>query len=253
MKKYTLITGASSGIGYEMAKLYAERGENVILVARRKARLEAFQQQFPTAEIIEMDLSAPENAERLYEITTEKGWFVSRLINNAGVGVFGEFSETELAREIAMVNLNVQALMILTKCYLQPMKQHNEGEILNVSSVAGFMAGPQMSVYYATKAFVTSFTKALRYELKESRIKVSLLAPGTTATEFEKTANLQDSALFDRLQVQSAETVAKIAVQQLGKGVIIPYWLNKILVWGSRFIPDFLLLKIVAEIQKRKT
>lgn len=253
MKKYTLITGASSGIGYEMAKIYAQQGENLILVARRKARLEAFQQIFPKTEIIELDLALPENAERLYAMTREKGWFVSRLINNAGVGVFGEFCDTELAREIAMVNLNVQALMILTKCYLQPMKQHNEGEILNVSSVAGFMAGPQMSVYYATKAFVTSFTKALRYELKDTPIKVSILAPGTTATEFEKTANLQDSALFDRLQVQSANDVANTAVRHLGKAVIIPHWLNKLLVWGSRFTPDFLLLKIVADIQKRKT
>lgn len=252
MKQYTLITGASSGIGYALAKIYAEKGENVILVARRYSILYDFQQRYPNVEIIEMDLSIPENAKKVYEITQQKGFFVSRLINNAGVGVFGEFAETDLDREMAMVNVNIQALMILTKCYLQPMKQRNQGEILNVSSVAGFMPGPQMSVYYATKAFVTSFSKALRYELKNTNIHVSILAPGTTATEFEKTANLQNSTLFDRLQVQSADEVAAIAVKKIGQAVIIPNWLNKMLVWGCRFVPDFLLLKIVAEIQKQK-
>ncbi|QLB21435.1 short-chain dehydrogenase [Vespertiliibacter pulmonis] len=252
MKKYTLITGASSGIGYALAKKYAEQGEYLILVARRKHRLEQFQKEYTNVEIIELDLASPENAQALFAITEQQGWFVFRLINNAGVGVFGKFSDTDLATNIAMVNLNIQAVMILTKCYLQPMKKYNQGEILNVSSVAGFMPGPLMAVYYATKAFVTSFSQALRYELKESNIKISVLAPGTTATEFEKTANLQNSKLFDRLNVQSAEEVAKIAVQQCGKAVIIPNWLNKILVLGRRFIPDFLLLKIVAEIQKRK-
>lgn len=252
MKHYTLITGASSGIGYELAKIYAEQGEPLILVARRQSVLQAFQQQYPNVEVVALDLSLPENAKRLFAITQQQGWFVARLINNAGIGVFGEFSETDLEREIEMVNLNIQALMILTKCYLNPMKQRNQGEILNVSSVAGFMAGPQMSVYYATKAFVTSFSQALRYELKETAIKVSILAPGTTATEFEKTANLQHSTLFDRLQVQSAKEVATIAVKQLGKPLIIPNLLNKLLVWGSRFTPRFLLLKIVAQLQKRK-
>lgn len=250
--KYTLITGATSGIGYEIAKIYAEQGEPLILVARRKAILDEFQQRYANVEIVEMDLSEPNNAKKLFEITEQNGWQVSRLINNAGFGVFGEFSETDLDREMAMVNLNIQAVMILTKLYLQPMKARNQGEILNVSSVASFMPGPQMSVYYATKAFVTSFSKALRYELKESNINISILAPGTTATEFEKAANLQNSKLFDRLKVQSAEEVAKYAVQHLGKNVIIPNWLNKLMVFSSRFTPDFLLLPIVAFIQKNK-
>lgn len=252
MKHYTLITGASSGIGYELAKIYAERGEALILVARRKALLAQLQQQYANVEIIEMDLSLPENAKKLFSLTEQQGWFVSRLINNAGVGVFGEFTETDLDQEIAMVNLNIQSLMILTKCYLQPMKQRNQGEILNVSSIAGFMAGPQMAVYYATKAFVNSFSKALRYELKGTQIKVSILAPGPTDTGFVKSAQLENSNLFQRLKVQSAQEVAKIAVENLGKAVIIPNWLNKLLVLSSRFCPDFLLLPIVAFIQKSK-
>lgn len=250
--KYTLITGATSGIGYEIAKIYAEQGEPLILVARRKAILDEFQQRYANVEIVEMDLSEPNNAKKLFEITEQNGWQVFRLINNAGFGVFGEFSETDLDREMAMVNLNIQAVMILTKLYLQPMKARNQGEILNVSSVASFMPGPQMSVYYATKAFVTSFSKALSYELKDTNINISILAPGTTATEFEKAANLQNSKLFDRLKVQSAEEVAKYAVQHLGKSVIIPNWLNKLMVFSSRFTPDFLLLPIVAFIQKNK-
>lgn len=253
MKNYTLITGASSGIGYELAKIYAEKGEPLILVARRKVILDEFQKCYSNIEIIEMDLSIPKNAKKLFEITEQRGWFISRLINNAGVGVFGEFLETNLEQEIAMVNLNIQTLMILTKLYLQPMKRYNCGEILNVSSIASFMPGPQMSVYYATKAFVTSFSKALSYELKETNIKITILAPGTTDTEFIKSANLENSTLFERLKAQSAKDVAEYAVKYLGKRlVIIPKWLNKVMVFGSRFMPDKLLLRLVAEIQKRK-
>lgn len=252
MKFYTLITGATSGIGHEIAKIYAEKGENLILVARRGEILADFQRQYANVEIVEMDLANPENAKRLFEITEQRGLKVSRLINNAGFGVFGDFIETDLEREMNMVNLNIQTLMILTKLYLQPMKERNQGEILNVSSIAGEMPGPQMSVYYATKAFVTSFSKALRYELKDTNIKISILAPGTTATEFEKAANLQNSKLFDRLKVQSAEEVARYAVKNLGKPMIIPNWLNKLLVFSRRLAPDFLLLRVVAEIQKRK-
>lgn len=252
MKTYTLITGATSGIGYAIAKIYAERGENLILVARRRAILEDFQRQYANVEIVEMDLAEPENAKKLFELTENHGWQVGRLINNAGFGVFGDFAETDLEREISMVNLNIQTLMILTKLYLQPMKARNQGEILNVSSIAGEMPGPQMAVYYATKAFVTSFSKALGYELKDTKVKISVLAPGTTATEFEKAANLENSKLFDRLKVQSAAEVAQYAVEHLGKPMIIPNWLNKLLVFSSRFAPDWLLLRVVAEIQRRK-
>ncbi|MDO4698244.1 MAG: SDR family oxidoreductase [Pasteurellaceae bacterium] len=253
MRSYTLITGASSGIGYELAKLYAEQGEPLILVARRKAILAEFQQQYANVEIVEMDLSQPENAEKLFTFTEGQGWFVGRLINNAGVGAFGEFIDTELAQDVAMVNLNIQALMMLTKRYLQPMRQRNQGEILNVSSIASFMPGPQMAVYYATKAFVTSFSKALSYELKDTNIKISILAPGPTDTGFVKSANLQNSTLFDRLKAQSAREVAEEAVKYLGRNrVIIPHWLNKLLVFSSRFAPDALLLRIVAMLQKRK-
>lgn len=252
---YTLITGASSGIGYEMAKRYAEQGEPLILVARRKAILQALQQQYPNTqiEIIEMDLSVPENAKQVFKLTEQKGLFVYRLINNAGFGEFGAFCETDLEREIAMVNLNIQALMILTKLYLQPMKAKNQGEILNVSSVASFMPGPQMAVYYATKAFVTSFSKALSYELKETNIRLSILAPGTTDTEFVKSANLENSSLFDCLKAQTAKEVADYGIENLGKKrVIIPKMLNKLLVFSTRFAPDWLLLKIVAFIQNKK-
>lgn len=252
MKNYTLITGASSGIGYQMAKIYAQKGENLILVARRGNILREIQQNFPNIEVIEMDLSVPENAKKIFHITQEKGLFVSRLINNAGVGVFGDFTQTDLEKEVAMVNLNIQSLLILTKLFVQEMKRHNRGEILNVGSVAGFMPGPQMSVYYATKSFVVSFSKALSYELRHTNIKVSVLAPGATQTEFEQTANLQNSMLFKRFKAQTAEEVAQYAVKNLGKRVIIPKFLNRLLVLGSRLSPDFLLLPIVAYLQKKK-
>lgn len=253
--QYTLITGASSGIGYEMAKHYAKQGEPLILVARREDILQELQQQYPhtNIEIIKMDLSIPENAKRVFQLTEEKALFVHRLINNAGFGEFGEFCHSNLEREIAMVNLNIQALMILTKCYLQPMKARNRGEILNVSSIAGFMPGPQMAVYYATKAFVTSFSKALSYELKDTNIRLSILAPGPTDTEFVKSANLANSNLFERLKAQTAKEVADYAIQHLGKKlVIIPNFFNKLLAFSAHLTPDWLLLKIVSYIQNKK-
>lgn len=252
--KYTLITGASSGIGYELAKLYANKGENLILVARRLDKLEEFKNKFPNIKIlnIKMDLSLIDSSNKIYDITKKENIFVNRLINNAGVGLFGDFSDTDLNREINMINLNIISLVSLTKMYLKDMLKENEGEILNVSSIASFMPGPRMSIYYATKAFVTSFTEALRYEIKNSNIKVSILAPGATSTEFIKSSNLENSKLFDNMRVQTPEEVAKISFENMGKRLIIPGILNKLTVFLVKFVPKNILLKVVDEIQKRK-
>ncbi|MGY4677564.1 SDR family NAD(P)-dependent oxidoreductase [Pasteurella sp. P03HT] len=254
---YILITGASSGIGYELAKLYAERGKKLVLVARSLPPLLALKNQYnENIELITLDLSCLDNAKKLYQLTHEKGIFVHTLINNAGVGVLGEFVKTDLTSEIAMVNLNIQSLMILTKLYLQDMMKVNQGYILNVSSVAGEMpGGPLMSVYYATKAFVTSFSQGLSYELKETNIHVSILSPGPTLTNFVKTATQQNEAsLFENLKFQTAEDVAKYADKYFMKRKkhIIPGIVNKLMVYGSYFMPKFIVLYLVSRVQRLK-
>ncbi|WP_424401250.1 SDR family NAD(P)-dependent oxidoreductase [Pasteurella sp. PK-2025] len=254
-KEYVLITGASSGIGYEFAKLYASQGRKLILVARNIETLLELQRIYPQIEVISLDLSCLENADKLYQMTKEKGYFVDLLINNAGVGVFGDFHQTSLASEVAMVNLNVQSLMILSKYYVQDMLKRNVGCILNVSSVAGEMpGGPMMSVYYATKAFVTAFSMGLAYELKKTHVKVSVLAPGPTRTHFIKTA-MQDasSTLFSRLKFQDPETVARYAIKHLGKPLIVPGIMNKLMVYSGYFLPRSLVLFFVDRIQRAKS
>lgn len=256
MPHYTLITGASSGIGLQLAERYAARGQALILTARRTEPLQALRGRYPDTpiEIIAADLSDPEQALDLYRETERRRLTVRRLINNAGFGEFGNFAETDLARETAMIQLNIQAVVILSKCFLPQMQAAGQGEILNVASVAGFMPGPQMAVYYATKAFVVSFTKALRHELHHSGIYVGILAPGPTDTGFVRSAKLEQSNLFDRLKAQTAGEVAECAIDGIGKkALIIPKLLNKIMVFGARFAPDWLLLRAVAYIQKKKT
>lgn len=251
---YVLITGASSGIGKEMAKIYAQKGHNLILVARRIEILEELKNEYSNLDIhiLQKDLSNIACCQEIYEYTQDKGLFVETLINNAGVGLFGDFIETDLERELSMINLNISSLISLTKLYLVNMKKENRGQILNVSSVASFMPGPKMSVYYATKAFVTSFTNALSHELKDTNIKVSILAPGATSTGFVKSSNLENSKLFDNMRVQSAETVAKYALDNLGKRLIIPGVLNKLSVFSTRFVPTKIMMYFVEKIQQRK-
>ncbi|WP_156299291.1 SDR family NAD(P)-dependent oxidoreductase [Streptobacillus canis] len=251
---YVLITGASSGIGKEMAKIYAQKGHNLILVARRIEILEELKNEYSNLDIhiLQKDLANIACCQEIYEYTQDKGLFVETLINNAGVGLFGDFIETDLERELSMINLNISSLISLTKLYLVNMKKENRGQILNVSSVASFMPGPKMSVYYATKAFVTSFTNALSHELKDTNIKVSILAPGATSTGFVKSSNLENSKLFDNMRVQSAETVAKYALDNLGERLIIPGVLNKLSVFSTRFVPTKIMMYFVEKIQQRK-
>ncbi|CAM3075688.1 SDR family NAD(P)-dependent oxidoreductase [Streptobacillus ratti] len=251
---YILITGASSGIGMEIAQNYAKKGKNLILVARRIDILEKFKEKYRDIDIhvIQKDLSLISSAKEIYEYTKSKNLFVEILINNAGVGLFGDFSETSLDKEIDMINLNILSLVSLTKLYLQDMLKYDRGKILNVSSIASFMPGPKMSIYYATKSFVTSFTNAISHELKDSNIKVSILAPGATSTEFVKSSNLENSKLFDNMRVASPKNVADYALKHIGKRMIIPGILNKITVFLVRFVPVKLLMIFVEKIQERK-
>ena len=251
-----LITGASSGIGYEFAKLFAEKGYDLVISARRKERLEELKKLFPDSniEIIPCDLSLDNGAKYLYDKVQEKGITVNILINNAGFGLFGEFKETDLEKEENMINLNIKALVALTKLFLKDMLEKDHGKILNVASMAAFQPGPYMSVYYASKAFVLSYTEALRNELRNTKVKVSALCPGPVKTEFEKSANLENSKLFSVMKPITAEKVALTAYKGMekNKGIIIPGFANKVTIFMSRFASRNFVVNTARKIQEKK-
>ncbi|MBP9479161.1 MAG: SDR family oxidoreductase [Sebaldella sp.] len=251
-----LITGASSGLGYEFAKLFAEKGYDLVISARREERLNSFKKSYPniSIEIIPCDLSLDGGAEYLYNKVMEKNITVNILINNAGFGLFGEFKETDLKKEEEMINLNIKALTGLTKLFLKDMLEKDHGKILNVASIAAFQPGPYMSIYYASKAFVLSFTEALRNELRNTKVKVSVLCPGPVKTEFEKSANLENSKLFSIIKPITPEKVVTIAYKGMekNKAIIIPGLSNKFIIFMSRFASRNLIVNMARKIQEKK-
>ena len=266
--KRVLITGASSGIGYELAKIYAENGHDLVIVARNRDKLRMLQKEIfeeisknIKVTVIENDLSQEKAAERLYNQIKSSNLKIDTLVNNAGAGIYGRFSEFDketMKRNDAMINLNIKAVVELTKLFLADMIKDGRGEILNVSSVAAFMPGPLMSTYYASKAFVQSFTEAVREEMRNDvrtkNIKISALCPGPTATEFEKSSNLEESSLFERMKVMSAKKVAEIGYKEFQKGkmIIIPGIFNRIAVFGTRFFSRKFVVRIARKIQEKK-
>ncbi len=245
-----LITGASSGIGRDMARILAKRGYDLILVARRKERLEKLKKELGTSvKIISMDLSVESNCYQLYDQVKKKK--IDVFINNAGFGLFGEFVKTDLDTELKMINLNVTAYHILTKLFLQDFVRRDEGFILNVCSSAGFMAGPNMATYYATKNYIAKLTMAINEELRvaKSHVTISALCPGPVATEFNQVAH----GTFAIREASSYE-VAKYAIDRLFKRkmIIVPTFLMKLTLFFNRFSPYRLSLYIAYKIQKRK-
>lgn len=263
-----LITGASSGIGYEFAKIYAKNGYNLVVVARNGDKLEALKKEIlkkiskdVKITVIEADLSQENASERLYNQIKSNNLKIDTLVNNAGIGIYGKFSEFDeemIKKNDAMVNLNIKAVVELTRLFLADMMKAGNGEILNVSSIAAFMPGPLMSTYYASKAFVQSFTEAVREELREDicgkNIKISALCPGPTATGFEKSSNLEESSLFKRMKVMTAKKVAEIGYKefQKGKAIIIPGIFNRIAVFGTRFLSRKFIVKTARKLQEKK-
>lgn len=246
-----LITGASSGIGRDMARELAKRGCDLILVARRLNRLEEIKNEITgvSVETIECDVSTEENCIKLYNSVKDKG--VDMLVNNAGFGLAGEFLSTDLNKELNMIKTNVVAVHMLTKLFLKDFAEKDRGIILNVASSAAYMAGPYLSTYYATKNYVRRLTEAVYRELKEknSNVSVSVLCPGPVNTEFNDVANVKFA-----LKGLSSEYVARYAIEKALKGklYIIPGLQMKLGVFLLRFIPNKLMLKISAHIQKKK-
>ncbi len=245
-----LITGASSGIGRDMAHVLSDMGYDLILVARRKTRLEKLKKELSTnVEIINIDLSSTFNCVKLYE--TIKGEDIDIIINNAGFGLAGKFEDTKLEKELDMIDLNVKAVHTLTKCFLNYFKEKNKGYLLNVSSSSAFQPGPLMATYYATKVYVFNLTMAIYEELRRehSNIYVGCLCPGPVNTEFNKVAKVEF-----KLPSLSSEYTAKYAIKKMFKRklVIIPGFQMKIVYFLSKLIPRRLKLMITYNIQKRK-
>ncbi len=250
-KKYAVITGASAGIGAEFARRLSAKGFPLVLVARRRDRLERLAKELKTdCVVMEADLSREEECYRVMDQLRERK--VGIFINNAGFGDCGRFVETDLAKEMDMVQLNVKALHILMKLMLRQMQEAGGGYILNVASSAGLMpAGPYMATYYATKSYVASLTQAVAEELREegSRVYVGCLCPGPVDTEFNSVANVEFA-----LKGISAGYCAAYALERMAKRqvVIVPTRLMQAAMLGGRFLPQSLYVKIAARQQKKK-
>ncbi|MBE6147305.1 MAG: SDR family oxidoreductase [Firmicutes bacterium] len=245
-----LITGASSGIGLEIAKYLDSLDYELILVARDKEKLESFASTLKNkAKVIVMDLLVEANVKSLYVLTKNED--IEILVNNAGFGDFGTFSETELSKELEMIDLNIKAVHILTKMFLKDMKKKNKGYILNVASSAAFQPGPLMATYYSTKAYVLRLTEAVSYELKKekSNVKVSCLCPGPVETNFNNVAGVRFS-----VKPLKADYVAQYAINKMFKNklVIIPGFKMRCARFFGRFLSDKKLMSITYKIQKKK-
>ena len=246
-----LITGASSGMGADMARCLVNEGYEVILVARRKGRLEKLAKELGNkATFIVKDISSTFNCMELYNEVKKEN--IDILINNAGFGVFGEFYKTSLDKELDMIDLNVKSLHTLTKLFLKDFIKKDRGYILNVASSAGFMAGPLMASYYATKNYVVSLTSAIYEELKKmgSNVSISAFCPGPVDTEFNKVARVHFS-----IKGLNSFDVSNYAIKKMfdEKMIIVPGFKMKVGLFLTRFIPRKLLLKISYKIQNGKS
>lgn len=247
-----LITGASSGIGRDMARYLDKLNYDLIIVARDKNKLEELQSELNhVIDVIIADLSIESECIGLYEKVHEKYNNIDILINNAGFGLFGNFNETDLTTELNMIDTNIKAVHILTKLFLEDMIKLDKGIILNVSSVAGFLPGPLMATYYSTKNYVFRLSEAIREELhkKKSNVKISVLCPGPVDTNFNNVANVKFN-----LHSLPSEYVAKYAIDKMlnNKFLIIPGISIKLARFGSKIVPDILLAKFCYYTQKRK-
>lgn len=257
MNKYALITGATSGIGYELAKLFAVDGYNLIIVSRDQLELEnkarEFEQQGIEVTCIARDLFDPGNAFAVYEEVKASGISVDVLVNDAAQGVYGKFIDTDIDRELDIIDLNISSLVILTKLFLKEMVIKDSGKILNLASIASKSPGPWQSVYHGTKAFVLSFTEAIREELKDTGITVTALLPGVTDTDFFNKADMQRSkAVQDKSSMADPADVAKDGYEALmaGKDKVVSGLKNKVTVAMGNLMPDSALAHQMNEQQK---
>ena len=255
--KTALITGASAGIGCELAHLFAQDGYHLVLVARNKEKLtqlagELKEKYGILVTVLAKDLSLPLSPAEIFIELQQKSVFVDVLVNNAGFGNYGFFSETNLNDELEMIQVNVTSLVHLTKLFLGEMLKKGEGKILNVASTAAFQPGPLMAIYYATKAFVLSFSEALSEELRGTAVTVTCLCPGATQTEFQKRAGLSDIRLF-RAGILTAREAAEAGYRGLmkNKRIAIPGFASRFFTFMVRLGPRPWVTRIVKFIQEK--
>lgn len=258
MSKTALITGASNGIGYELAKVHAEKGDNLVLIARSKNKLDELKKELEEkhriqVHIIGKDLSVAGAAVKVYEEVKQNNISIDYLINNAGLGDIGLFANCDWKKQENMINLNITALAHFTRLYLPDMIKQRSGKILNVASTAAFQPGPTMSVYFATKAFVLSFSEAVNEEVRDKGITVTALCPGSTESGFHAAAIGDNKELKER-RLPSSRKIAEFGYRAMmkGKSVAIPGLMNSIMATSVRFIPRALMVKAVRKIQEKK-
>lgn len=251
MSGYAVVTGASGGIGYEFAKLLAQDGYDLLIVARNREKLKQVQGTLEkkhgiSVEIIAKDLSLSDNAQAVFDKVQKK--HVDILINNAGFGDYGPFLDSSWEKEHAMMELNMVSLTLLTKRFAKKMQQQQSGRILNVASTAAFQPGPLMAVYFATKAYVLSLTEALADEFRESGITITALCPPATATGFQTEAHMESSELVkNRTHLMSASEVALSGYQALMKGqaIVVPGFINRLQIFAQRFLSRGFVVRMV--------
>jgi short-subunit dehydrogenase len=250
-QRVALVTGASAGLGAEFARQLSTRGMKLVLAARRKDRLEALAAELGNSRAVEIDLGQAGSVERLMADIEAAGEHVDLLVNNAGFGLKGRFAQLDAARQREMIDLNIGALTDLCRAVTPGMIERKAGAVLNVASTAAFQPGPGMAVYFATKAYVLSFTEALHEELKRHGIRVSALCPGPTRTEFGAVAGFGDGkGAFDRYSADAA-SVVRAGLEGLGRNraVVVPGLLNKFGASSTRFIPRPVVRKIAGAIK----
>lgn len=252
-----LITGASGGIGLEIARILAKQGHALVLVARNAQKLSELAAELRTQHAVQVtvlaaDLGSTGAADALVAQLNAHGLQIDVLVNNAGFGMFGKHADTALAQEQAMIDLNITALTRLTKLLLPGMLARGKGQIMNVASTASFQPGPYMAVYYATKAYVLSYTEAIAEELRGTGVTVTALCPGPTASGFQDAAAMHDSALVKGKSLPTAAVVAAYGVQamQQGQVVAIHGGVNWIMAQSTRFSPRFMVRRLVAMLSK---
>lgn len=258
-KMWALITGASSGIGLELARLIAGDGYSLVITARRSDRLEELAAELQGRHGVEVlplqaDLSRPGSAEELHRQLFDRRILPSILVNNAGFGELGSFYETDPKRISSMVQLNCTSLTELTRCFLPEMVARGTGRVLNLSSVAAFQPGPFMATYYATKAYVQSLSEALAEELHGTGVTVTALCPGPTASEFQQEAKMDTAKYFSRGRIPTAREVAEYGYRSMlrGKRVAVNSLSYRLLLFVSRFLPRLLVVKSVRRLQETR-
>ena len=250
MNKVALITGASAGLGVEFARQLAKRGHRLVLAARRKERLDELAKKLGNARAVAIDLSKAGSATKLLADLDANGEQVELLVNNAGFGLIGRFAELDAKRQRQMIDLNVGTLTDLCRAVAPAMAKRKSGSILNVASTAAFQPGPNMAVYFATKAFVLSFTEALHEELKPHGVRVTCLCPGPTRTEFGEVAGFGGNGLFDRTAMEAPEVVtAGLDGLDQNRAVVVPGVVNKIGAASTRFAPRSVVRRIAGAIK----